>query len=73
MTDKIYRDIILLQHAHLFRGAMEAEFVFMDDNERPHPANIESKCLQSEDISHMEWLVFSTNFNPIEHEIDMLD
>ncbi|GFY31804.1 cubilin [Trichonephila clavipes] len=40
MTGHIYRDVILEQHVRLFRGAMGAEFLFMDDNARPHHANI---------------------------------
>ncbi|GFV01118.1 transposable element Tcb1 transposase [Trichonephila clavipes] len=40
MTGHIYRDVILEQHVRLFRGAMSAEFLFMDDNARPHLANI---------------------------------
>ncbi|GFV65196.1 transposable element Tcb1 transposase [Trichonephila clavipes] len=40
MTGDIYRDVILEQHVRLFRGAMGAEFLFMDDNARPHHANI---------------------------------
>ncbi|GFS98953.1 HTH_Tnp_Tc3_2 domain-containing protein [Trichonephila clavipes] len=39
MTGHIYRDVILEQHVRLFRGAMGAEFLFMDDNSRPHRAN----------------------------------
>ncbi|GFV94451.1 transposable element Tcb1 transposase [Trichonephila clavipes] len=31
MTGHIYRDVILEQHVRLFRGAMGAEFLFMDD------------------------------------------
>ncbi|GFU70640.1 transposable element Tcb1 transposase [Trichonephila clavipes] len=54
MTGHIYRDVILKQHVHLFRGAMGAEFLFMDDNARPHRANIEDECLQSEDITRMD-------------------
>ncbi|GFV38594.1 DDE_3 domain-containing protein [Trichonephila clavipes] len=50
MTDHIYRDVILEQHVRLFWGAMGAEFLFMDDNARPHRANIVDECLQSEDI-----------------------
>ncbi|GFW10734.1 uncharacterized protein TNCV_4918531 [Trichonephila clavipes] len=38
----------------LFRGAMGAEFLFMDENARPHRANIVDECLQSEDITHMD-------------------
>ncbi|GBN27510.1 Transposable element Tcb1 transposase [Araneus ventricosus] len=53
MTGHIYRDVILEQHVRLFRGAMGAEFLFMDDNARPHRANIVDECLQSEDITRM--------------------
>ncbi|GFX16670.1 transposable element Tcb1 transposase [Trichonephila clavipes] len=48
MTGHIYRDVILEQHVRLFRDAMGAEFLFMDDNARPHRANIVDECLQSE-------------------------
>ncbi|GFW31218.1 transposable element Tc3 transposase [Trichonephila clavipes] len=44
-TGHIYRDVIQEQHARLFRGAMGAEFLFMDDNARPHRANIVDECL----------------------------
>ncbi|GFV97347.1 transposable element Tcb1 transposase [Trichonephila clavipes] len=49
MTGHIYRDVILEQHVRLFRDAMGAEFLFMDDNARPHRASIVDECLQSED------------------------
>ncbi|GFX99947.1 transposable element Tcb1 transposase [Trichonephila clavipes] len=45
MTGHIYRDVILEQHVRLFRGAMDDEFLFMDDNARPHRANIVDECL----------------------------
>ncbi|GFU28029.1 DDE_3 domain-containing protein [Trichonephila clavipes] len=54
MTGHIYRDVILEQHVRLFRGAMGAEFLFMDDNAHPHRANIVDECLQSEDITRMD-------------------
>ncbi|GFX01604.1 transposable element Tcb1 transposase [Trichonephila clavipes] len=54
MTGHIYRDVILQQHVRLFRGAMGAEFLFMDDNARPHRASIVDECLQSEDIPRMD-------------------
>ncbi|GFV31034.1 DDE_3 domain-containing protein [Trichonephila clavipes] len=54
MTGHMYRDVILEQHARLFRCAMGAEFLFMDDNARPHRANIVDECRQSEDITYMD-------------------
>ncbi|GFV27500.1 transposable element Tcb2 transposase [Trichonephila clavipes] len=59
MTGHIYRDVILEQHVRLFQGAMGAEFLFMDDNARPHHANIVDECLQSEDITLMDWPAYS--------------
>ncbi|GFU70705.1 transposable element Tcb2 transposase [Trichonephila clavipes] len=67
MTGHIYRDVILEQHIRLFRGAMGAEFLFMDDNAHPHRANIVDECLQSEDITRMDWPAYSPDLNPIEH------
>ncbi|GFX59632.1 dendritic arbor reduction protein 1 [Trichonephila clavipes] len=72
MTGHIYLDVILEQHVCLFRGAMGAEFLFMDDNARPHRANIVDECLQSEDITRMDWSAYSPDLNPIENVWDML-
>ncbi|KFM68383.1 Transposable element Tcb1 transposase, partial [Stegodyphus mimosarum] len=72
MTSQVYWDVILEQHVRLFRGAMGAQFVFMDDNAHPHLANIVSECLQSEDITRMNWPAFSPDWNPVQHVWDML-
>ncbi|GFX90087.1 transposable element Tcb1 transposase [Trichonephila clavipes] len=71
MAGHTYRDVILEQHVRLFRGAMVAELMFMDDNARPHRAHIVDKCLQS-DITRMDWPAYSPDLNQIEHVRDML-
>ncbi|GFU98595.1 uncharacterized protein TNCV_3654261 [Trichonephila clavipes] len=43
----------------LFWGAMGAEFLFMDDNNRPHRATIVNEYLQLEDITRMDWPAYS--------------
>ncbi|GFW49873.1 transposable element Tcb1 transposase [Trichonephila clavipes] len=66
MTGHIYRNVILEQHVRLFQGALGAEFLLMDDNTRPRRANIVDECLQSEDITCMDWPAYSPDLNPIE-------
>ncbi|GFS60621.1 DDE_3 domain-containing protein [Trichonephila clavipes] len=67
MTGHIYRDVILEKHVRLFWGAMGVEFLFMDDNAHPHHAKIVDECLQSEDITCMDWPAYSPDLNPIEY------
>ncbi|GFT10260.1 transposable element Tcb1 transposase [Trichonephila clavipes] len=72
MTGHIYRDVIVEQHARLYQGSMGAKFLFMDDNVRPHLVNIVDECLQSEDITRMDWSAYSPDLNTIEHVGDIL-
>ncbi|GFV60584.1 DDE_3 domain-containing protein [Trichonephila clavipes] len=63
MVGHIYRDVILEQYVRLLRSAMDAIFLFMDDNARPHRADIVDECLQSENITRMDWPAYSPDLN----------
>ncbi|GFV60439.1 uncharacterized protein TNCV_3470741 [Trichonephila clavipes] len=52
---------------------MGAEYLFTVDNARPHRAEIVDECLQSEDITRMDWAAYSPVLNQIEHVLDILD
>ncbi|GFX48249.1 DDE_3 domain-containing protein [Trichonephila clavipes] len=54
MIGQIYRDVVPEQHVRLFRGAMRAEFVFMDDTSHPDHANIVSECLLSKNVTLLD-------------------
>ncbi|GFV87848.1 transposable element Tcb1 transposase [Trichonephila clavipes] len=43
---------------------MGAEFLFMDDNARPHRANIVDEYHQSEDSTRTDWSAYSPDSNP---------
>ncbi|GFW29029.1 transposable element Tc3 transposase [Trichonephila clavipes] len=67
-----YCEEILLPHVRLFRGAIGPDFIFMDDNARPHRTLAVEELLESEDITRMDWPAYSPDLNPIEHVCDAL-
>ncbi|GFV42994.1 transposable element Tcb2 transposase [Trichonephila clavipes] len=67
-----YCEEVLLPHVRLFRGAISPDFIFMDDNARPHRTLSVEELLESEDITRMDFPAYSPDLNPIEHVWDDL-
>ncbi|GFT63682.1 transposable element Tcb1 transposase [Trichonephila clavipes] len=62
-----YRDEVLKHIVRLYAAAVGPTFVLMDNNARPHRADIVVDYLESEGIARMAWSVYSPDLNPIEN------
>ncbi|GFV23654.1 transposable element Tcb1 transposase [Trichonephila clavipes] len=54
-----YRDEVLKPIVRLYAAAVGPTFVLMDDNARPHRADIVNDYLESEGIARMAWTAYS--------------
>ncbi|GFX83194.1 transposable element Tcb2 transposase [Trichonephila clavipes] len=67
-----YCEKVLLPNVRLFRGSIGPDFIFMDDNARPHRTLAVEELLEREDITRMDCSAYSPDLNPIEHVWDAL-
>ncbi|GFW26776.1 transposable element Tcb2 transposase [Trichonephila clavipes] len=67
LTARRYRDEILRPIVVPYAAANGDDFILMNDNCRPHRANLVEDFLFEERIVRMEYLACSPDMNPIEH------
>ncbi|GFU67657.1 transposable element Tcb2 transposase [Trichonephila clavipes] len=72
VTGDPYCEEVLLPYVRLFRGAIGPDFIFMEDNARPHRTLAVEELLESEDITRMDWPAYAPDLNPIKLVWDAL-
>ena len=59
---------IILDQAHLFRGAINSNFLFMEDDACLRKNAEASNSLESDNTNCIQWLAYSYALNPIVHD-----
>ncbi|GFV04582.1 transposable element Tcb2 transposase [Trichonephila clavipes] len=67
LSARRYRDEIIRPIVVPYAAAIGDDFILMDDNSRPHRANLVEDSLFEEGIVRMELPACSPDMNPIEH------
>nr|CAH7737755.1 unnamed protein product [Callosobruchus chinensis] len=67
MTGAYYLQNIINAIVQPLRNEIGDQFIFMDDNARPHRTRAVQQALENGDIAKLEWPAMSPDINPIEH------
>ncbi|GFV06886.1 transposable element Tcb2 transposase [Trichonephila clavipes] len=67
LTARRYRDDILRPIVVPYAAAIGEDFILMDDNCRPHRANVVEDYFFEEGIVRMEWPTCCPDMNPVQH------